>query len=162
MREVRKKIVLLGNVGVGKTSLFSKFLYDEFSKIYLSSVGVQVDKRVVEIDDTKVILMVWDLAGEIFESKMYTNYLRGAHGVLGVFDTTRASSLAQTIVQIGQVQESMPECQSVIIGNKMDLLSDAQKAELKAKPEVSLLTSAKTGEQVEAAFLSVATKMLPV
>ncbi len=160
MSEVRKKIILLGKVGVGKTSLFHKFVFNKFSEVYLSSVGVQIEKQVVQVGDTKVILMLWDLAGEIFESNMYESYIRGAHGFIGVFDAQRLGTLDLARQKLEEVKESNPDTKQILIGNKVDMLSPEDIEQIDQQYSVDFFTSAKTGEKVADAFSSIAEKLV--
>lgn len=89
---ISKKIVLTGCFGVGKTSLFNKFLYEKFSEKYLTTIGVKVDKKVVEIDGRKISLLIWDIAGEVSQDKVPQSYYLGSSAIVYVFDLTRPST----------------------------------------------------------------------
>ena len=64
MAALQKKICMLGAFSVGKTSLVKRFVQSIFSEAYLTTVGVKIDKKTVELDDRSVTLILWDLAGE--------------------------------------------------------------------------------------------------
>ena len=62
---ISKKVILTGSFGVGKTSLFNRFIYQQFSDKYLTTIGVKVNNKIVEIGDEKVSMMIWDIAGNL-------------------------------------------------------------------------------------------------
>src|SRR5260221_3830986 len=90
---VQKKICVLGGFGVGKTSLVKRYVQSIFSETYLTTVGVKIDKKTVNLSDRLVHLILWDVAGEddIFSLRM--SYLRGSAGYVLVGDWTRRSTL---------------------------------------------------------------------
>ncbi len=162
---VSKKICLLGSFAVGKTSLVSRYVKSLFSEEYHTTLGVKVDKKQVEVQGVTVKLMIWDIAGkdEFFEPPI--SFLKGSSGYLLVVDGTRAGTLEvaqtlhETMVQtVGQV----PFC---VLLNKSDLAEDweVQDEEIEALRQSGakvLRTSAKTGENVEAAFTQLAAELL--
>src|SRR5258705_13557628 len=91
---LQKKICLLGAFGVGKTSLTRRYVSSIFSDTYLTTVGVKIDKKLLDVGTTPVSLVIWDIAGEDEVSAVRTSYLRGAAGYLLVVDVTRAQTLS--------------------------------------------------------------------
>ena len=153
MREISKKIVLLGNESVGKTSLIKQYVHSIFSEEYLSTIGINISKKSVVLGDVTYKLLIWDVAGDLMNEKLYDAYLRGTHAFLLVFDSTREETYHAIIKELEVLNSYFPETNKLIIGNKMDLLEgDAPSFEAK----YDLLTSAKTGENVEGAFLDLA------
>ncbi len=144
----------MGSVGVGKTSLVERLVYQRFSPEYLSSIGVRVDKKSLELDDCKVNLLIWDIAGEFMTHKVYQKYLRGAAAVVCVFDVTREQSFLAIKSLISEISNEQINPIIYIIGNKIDLVKN--KAEFNYlfldESNVDMLTSAKDGEKVEEAF----------
>jgi small GTP-binding protein len=94
---IQKKICMLGGFAVGKTSLVSRFVHSVFSDKYLTTVGVKIEKKTVDLATEKLDLMIWDLYGEDDFQKVRTSYLRGSSGFLLVADGTRRSTLATAI-----------------------------------------------------------------
>jgi len=158
MREIRKKIVTVGSIGVGKTSLIKRFVFSEFKDEYLSTIGVRVDKKTIEFETSKVHLLIWDLAGEIMENKSYQNYLRGASGVIGIFDITRPNTFQDVQEYLRDVKNIQPDTETIVIGNKVDLYDEAH-IDLKVF-EYDFLTSAKMNNNVEDSFEKMATLLL--
>src|SRR5580700_10653949 len=94
---LQKKICMLGSFSVGKTSLVRRFVESIFSDRYLTTVGVKIDKKVVQVNGQDVTVMLWDLYGEDEFQKIRMSYLRGASGYLLVADGTRLATLEKTI-----------------------------------------------------------------
>lgn len=161
MQQVSKKVILVGNFGVGKTSLVRRFVHQTFSDEYLTTLGVRIDKKVVNLPQVTVNMILWDVAGEVSQTKVPTSYYLGSHGVIYVFDLQRPSSVENIKADIDFIRSKLPKAPICVIGNKKDLLSDAELNAVKQKlnVEVSFFTSAKTGENVEAMFELIAKQM---
>lgn len=162
MQEVRKKIVLLGNIGVGKTSLVKQFVHQKFSDEYLSTIGVRVDMKKIVLKDAIVHLMIWDLAGEILSNKQYHKYIKGASGIFAVFDVTREKSFTTIQQEIEEINETNKDLPTILVGNKIDLIEEHNLTmnQVKTKYPCSFYTSAKTGNNVESAFKRVSELLL--
>ena len=91
---LQKKVCLLGGFGVGKTSLVKRYVQSIFSDTYLTTVGVKMEKKMVNVGAAEVALILWDIAGEDDISGIRTSYLRGAAGYFLVVDVTRGETLA--------------------------------------------------------------------
>lgn len=153
MREISKKIVLLGNESVGKTSLIKQYVHSIFSEEYLSSIGINISKKSVVIDDVTYKLLIWDVAGDLMNEKLYDAYLRGTHAFLLVFDSTREETYQAIMKELEVLNSYFPDVNKLIIGNKMDLLEGETPS---FDAQFDLLTSAKTGKNVEGAFFDLA------
>lgn len=155
--EIKKKIILTGSFGVGKTSLFSRFIYSEFDEKYLTTIGVKVDKKTINIDDeTRLNIMLWDIAGEVAQDKVPLSYFLGTSGIIYVFDLTRPMTYNNILSDIDYLKNILPEATIKIIGNKKDLVTAAHiESVISSLPvECDMTTSAKTGENVEQLFQS--------
>lgn len=162
---IQKKICMLGTFAVGKTSLVSRFVKSLFSDKYLSSVGVKVDKKLVAVGEDQVNLLLWDLYGEDDFQKIRPSYLRGSSGYVLVVDGTRRETLEKAIILQSKAQEIVGKVPFVLVVNKADLvdkweIDDSAIAALGKQGWPAFKTSAKTGEGVELAFLTLARKML--
>lgn len=151
---------MVGVFGTGKTSLVQQYVHTRFSEKYHSTVGVKIDRKVVELDGTAVTLVLWDLAGRDKDEDVGASYLRGTHGVILVADGTRAETCEQVADLQRVVTEAAGPVPAVIALNKCDLveawaLSAAEEAALAARGPL-FRTSAKSGENVEAMFLAIA------
>ena len=97
-----RKVILTGSFGVGKTSLFSRFIHDSFSDRYITTIGVKVDKKSVEVDGEKVSILLWDIAGEVTQDKVPRSYFLGASAIIYVFDLTRPSTYKNIDIDINR------------------------------------------------------------
>ena len=86
---IQKKICMLGAFSVGKTSLVKRYVASVFSETYLTTVGVKIDKKTVDLAGRVVNLILWDLAGEDDIASLRMSYLRGSAGYVLVADGTR-------------------------------------------------------------------------
>ena len=157
---LQKKICLLGAFSVGKTSLIQRYVSSLFDDKYLTTVGVKIDKKIVELPDQKMMLMIWDLAGEDDYNSLKLSHLRGASGYILVVDGTMPKSLEVAIEIQKLAQGALGDVPFIIATNKADLqeqwmLSDEDINSLKALSTV-VSTSAKNGDNVEALFTQLA------
>jgi hypothetical protein len=153
---IQKKVCMVGLFGTGKTSLVQQFVHSMFSDRYLSTVGVKIDRKPVEVDGTSLTLVLWDLAGRDGHEDITTSYLRGTHAVLYVADGTRRETcdqLPELRALVRGAAGTVPECLAL---NKSDLtdswaLSRRDEEALEGTWDV-VRTSAKTGAGVEEVF----------
>jgi small GTP-binding protein len=162
---IQKKICTIGASAVGKTSLLSRFVHSIFSEKYLTTIGVKIDKKIIRLEDQEVLLMLWDLAGEDEFSQVQTKYLRGTAGYLLVADRTRPDTLQTAFALKAKIEKEFGEIPCLLLFNKSDLLDDLKidKSEIDKQAQSGfavLETSAKTGQGVEEAFLSLTKKIL--
>lgn len=160
MATIQKKVCLLGEFAVGKTSLIRRYVEDRFDDKYLSSIGVKVSRKNVALGEDTVKLLIWDLAGG--EDYTQSSYLLGAAGALLVCDVTRKETLTAVTAYKNQLTALNPHAAFVVVANKIDLtqerkLSDDDLRQALPTPTTPLYaTSAKTGNNVEMAFLALA------
>ena len=163
---IQKKICMLGSFAVGKTSLVAQFLTKGFSEKYHTTIGVKVDKKTVEVTGNSVDLILWDIQGEDSSQQLYLSYLRGISGYLLVVDGTRRATLA-TAINIQSTVSGLlgPQVPFVVLVNKRDLeaeweVQESDLQELAQRSWYVAKTSARTGEEVEQAFLRLATQVM--
>ncbi len=159
---ISKKVILTGSFGVGKTSLFEQFIYSKFSKKYLTTIGVKVDKKVLNINGKELSLIIWDIAGEVKQDKVPNSYFLGTSAIIYVFDVTRKSTYEDLAEDIVHLKKMLPNGITAIVGNKIDLVNDDFIAELKQNIPLpwDMLTSAKTGQNVAPLFQEIGIKLL--
>lgn len=158
---IQKKICTIGAYAVGKTSLLSRFVKSIFDEKYLTTIGVKIDKKIVRVDGKEVMLMLWDLAGEDEFSQMKISYLRGASGYLLVADKTRPNTLETAFQLRARIENELGEIPFILVFNKSDLVDEIKidKSDIDQLAQSGwqvIETSAKTGQGVEEAFLSLA------
>ena len=151
---IAKKVLLVGNFGVGKTSLIRRFVNNEFSEDYISTIGVRVSTKEVKINNQLLKLLIWDVAGTQNDEKVPKAYFLGASAAMFVFDLTRE----ETYLEINKYLESIRELSGLkkitIVGNKKDLLNASELETVLRKIEITVdfVASAKQDENVEDAF----------
>lgn len=159
--EIVKKVIIAGHFGVGKSSLIKRFVHQQFSDQYLTTIGVKIDKKIVEVSGTSLKLMLWDIAGESTAMKIPKKYFAGAHGILYVFDVTREETFANIDSDLFEINKSLKECPSIVLANKSDLVDESFIENLRSEVLVEFkITSAKTGDNVEESFLALAKEMI--
>jgi small GTP-binding protein len=151
---ISKKIILTGSFGVGKTSLFNRFVYQKFDEKYLTTIGVKIDKKSLTVNDKDITLLIWDIAGEVTQDKVPVSYFLGAAGIVYIVDLSRPHTFLNLSVDIEFLQKLLPDAAVMVVANKRDMLSEEELQELYNNQPLkwNFATSAKTGENVEAMF----------
>lgn len=158
---LQKKICMLGAFAVGKTSMVSRFVHSVFSEEYLSSIGVKVDKKRVDLGTEQLSIILWDLQGQDDYQSVRTSYLRGAAGLIFVVDGTRPETHDVAEALREKVENAIGTLPCVLAVNKVDLTDIWQRPELIDWPAEDVFdTSAKTGAGVEELFLHLALKTI--
>lgn len=165
-----KKVCMLGDFSVGKTSLVRRFIEGIFSDKYLSTIGVKVDRKVVAVPyqgaSAELTMIVWDLAGSEKFTQARANYLRGAAGAILVCDLTRAATLESIPGYINDLRQLSPTAKLVLAANKYDLIEERQIAFPQVEAVANrfklpfFLTSAKTDTAVELMFQHLGQKLV--
>lgn len=159
------KVCMLGDYGVGKTSLVARFVRNTFSDKYLTTIGAKVDSKVVDLAvGGPVKLVLWDIAGRSNLDALNRSYLRGAAGLLLVADGTREASLRTALDLLMQSREVLPDAQVVLLVNKLDIV---EHWEVEPQTLTQLRhtlpvheTSALSGAGVEQAFIDLAGRLV--
>lgn len=160
--EKSKKIVLLGQFGVGKTSVVRRFIHDTFGDDYKSTLGVEISKKNITLSSGKIMSMIiWDLEGFSKISKTRKSYLVGSKGFIYVFDATRPVTYASLAEEILYISEHYPAVDLLVVGNKKDAIDDTTLKNIQKKyPElIHSFVSAKTGDGVSQLFTDLAQKI---
>ena len=162
---LEKKICMLGTLAVGKTSLVRRFIEGIYSEGYQTSIGVKVDKKSVCETGQEVKLVLWDIFGEDRFQKVQASYWRGMFGYLLVVDGTRRNTLDEALALNQRVTDTGLKVPAILLVNKADLadqweIGDDRLAQLTQSGWEIMRTSAKTGENVDAAFSRLTSKML--
>ena len=166
------KVIIIGPGAVGKTSLLHRFVENNFSFRYKLTIGADFLSKVIEgypKPDTTCKLQIWDIGGQDRYKFLRSSFFDGANGALVVFDISRWHTYKELNDWISDLRDfAGKNIPFILIGNKADLIEDINEefdkisAEDLAKRENSLFfsTSAKTGENVEEAFLNLTQRML--
>lgn len=164
MTAIQKKVCLLGDFSVGKTSLVRRFVEGNFDDKYLSTIGVRISRKTLQRATCTLNLLVWDLAGAQ-EFNTQQSYLIGVAAALIVCDLTRHETLTSCAKYAQQVRAVQLAAPIVFAGNKVDLSSERaiSDEELRACSAAQggqyVLTSARTGANVDLAFDLLAGKL---
>jgi small GTP-binding protein len=161
---LQKKICMLGGFSVGKTSLVKRFVESVFSETYLTTVGVKIDKKTVDLGKRAVNLILWDVAGEDDISAVRMSYVRGCAGYVLVADGTRPSTLEVALSLHDRVEADHGHLPFVLLLNKNDLQEQwaIDKAEMDGLRQAGWSvrsSSARTGDGVEDAFIELAVRV---
>jgi small GTP-binding protein len=163
------KLILAGDVLVGKTSLRLRYMGKGFSRNYLPTIGADFSHRTIQLEDYLISFSIWDLAGQQKFQRIHPQYFRGALGALIVWDVTKFESFNNLDYWVKRVIEYNQTSQTtiVIIGNKIDLIDEKLLKEMQLKqqeyieklseefPEFyffGIFTSALSGENVNESF----------
>lgn len=162
---IQKKICMLGAFAVGKTSLVARFVDSIFSEKYQTTVGVKIDRKRLQVGGHEVNLVLWDIHGEDELQKIRLSYLRGAAGYLLVVDGTRRPTLETACTLQQNVETLLGPVPFILVLNKVDLhldweLEQSSLQEYLDQGWTIVTTSAKTGQGVEEAFVTLTQQML--
>jgi small GTP-binding protein len=167
-KKVEKKVCVLGDWGVGKTSLIRRFVYDVYDDHYVATLGVKVSKKNMTVKNfvkkpflkIDLTLLIWDLVGQKgFHSVQHTAF-KGTTSAFIVCDLSRPHTIDNMEWWISHLYKEAKAVPLIFLGNKVDLTEDSvplelsrKLDELKRKYNASFYaTSAKTGMNVEEAF----------
>ncbi len=176
--EIQIKCVVIGDPGSGKTSLRREFIGESFDTNYLQTIGSDFSYQLVTIENQKIGLALWDLAGQPQFQSVHSLFYRGAAAIIVVFDITNATSFHNVKNWLNDFvnQTKINDLPVLIIGNKIDLkdtASDIITLEIQNKMVVELMqksnfnfqysslqTSAKTGENVSNGLLEFTSEII--
>ncbi|GAB4308195.1 MAG: Rab family GTPase [Promethearchaeota archaeon] len=162
MTAYKLKILLCGPAAVGKTSLIYNYIHQKFQSSYKLTVGVDILTKTVEYaPGESAVLSIWDIGGQQRFEFIRSTFYKGAAGVLLVFDLTRPETWDKILSWRQEVRQYAGDIPFVLIGNKVDLLDEefgtaidrnAARQYAESQGSIYIETSAKTGQNVEAAF----------
>jgi small GTP-binding protein len=162
MSTISRKICLVGDFGVGKTSFIRQFVDRQFSDQYLSTVGVKISRKTVSLEPSadSLQLVIWDIEGSNQFKSIAPSYLQGAKGAILVCDVTRPPTLQNLSEHIKQFLDINPSSKIIVAINKTDLMDEEQVERLLESSIFSnqpgiiapYATSAKTGKNVDVIF----------
>ncbi|MFX0207327.1 MAG: Rab family GTPase [Candidatus Hodarchaeota archaeon] len=119
------KVVMLGEAMVGKTTLVKAFMGVEFTEGYKATLGTDLSRKVVQINDEEVIFQIWDLAGQQAFKTIRSTFLKGAKGAIVVYDISSRESFLKTKDWLKELFSVVGKIPVVLVGNKLDLRESA-------------------------------------
>jgi Ras-related protein Rab-1A len=165
------KLVTVGDSGVGKSCLLTRFVQDFYSDFHVSTIGVDFKTVVTMVKGRLVKLQLWDTAGQERFSVVTGNYYRNSDGFIFVYDATSRASFDHVEQWLGQVQqhhECGPTTIKILVGNKCDMIGELQVTEDEGRAKAEQMgaffvaTSAKTAANVDMAFLTAAQNLVEI
>jgi len=164
------KIILIGPSAVGKTSLINRYVKNQFTD-YKPTLGVDFLLKQIDLEGKFVKLTIWDIGGHEKFKALHKSYYQGTNGALLIFDLTRKRTFDEMEVWYTEMKEILErKIPFILIGNKVDLIKNSPAA---IKEDIAIeyaknhgssyiQTSAKTGENVENAFIELVHKMIEI
>ena len=157
--EIMVKVVLVGDSGVGKTNIMSKYLKNQFREDSKATVGVEFGSKQFTVENHQIKAQIWDTAGQERYKAITSAYYKGAKGAFVVYDITRKNTFETVNKWVSDISAAADKkITLILIGNKNDLEDQRQvtkeMGEEKAK-ELGLAfmeTSACSGENLDKAF----------
>merc|ERR1712217_223903 len=163
------KLVTVGDSGVGKSCLLTRFVQDLYSDFHVSTIGVDFKTVTTMVKGRIVKLQLWDTAGQERFSVVTGNYYRNSDGFIFVYDATNRASFDHVEQWLGQVQqhhECGPTTIKILVANKSDLASEIVVSEAEGRAKATeigaffVATSAKTAANVDMDFLTAAQNLV--
>lgn len=170
---VKVKLCLVGDSGVGKTSLIRRYVVDMFDDAYVQTLGAKVTKKTILLPvfnpgpPLEVVMTIWDIMGNAgFQELLKESYFYGCQGLLAVADVTERETLESLDGWIDRAWDIAGDVPVHILVNKVDLEDrlafgeDRVRAFSEAYASPYLFTSAKRGDNVSKAFEDLARRIL--
>ena len=162
----QKKIILIGNFSVGKTSLIRRYVDNSFDDKYISTIGVKISKKNISIEDEEMMLLIWDIEGALDKvRRVNKTYIKGAHAAIIVTDIT-SEEIEETItIHLNDLYDVTGEIPVLIAFNKIDKNENFQMdiGSLQSKyPSLlgSYFTSAKNDLNVNTLFRHLSSELI--
>ncbi|EXB39458.1 Ras-related protein RABC2a [Morus notabilis] len=165
------KILLIGDSGVGKSSILLSFISNSLHHDLSPTIGVDFKMKLLSVGGKILKLTIWDTAGQERFGTVISSYYRGAHGIILVYDVTRRETFTNLLniwAKEVELYSSNPECIKILVGNKVDkdkdraVTRDEGIALAQEHKCLFLECSAKTRENVQQCFKDLVLKILEV
>lgn len=160
------KYIIIGDAGVGKTSLLHYFIFNKFKKDPKQTVNVEYSSKKLSIADREILLQLWDTAGQERYKSVTKSYYKNALGVIIVYDITKQESFQNVQNWLNDAKPiAKPNCTICVVGNKSDLKEERavqfnEAAKFCQDNELKFFEcSALTGENIEEVFLQTASSI---
>ena len=169
-KEFMYKILLLGDISVGKTCILTRYSDNTFREEHFVTIGLDFIKKSVNLDNGKTVnIQIWDTAGQDRFKSITKNYYKGAHGIILIYDVTTRMTFDNVRNWINTIKEEVDDKVNVIlVGNKIDN-NDNRKVTTEEGQKIAneyklpfYETSAKTGDNINKAFNDLITRVVDV
>jgi len=115
------KVLMLGDMGVGKTCMLLRYTHDSFSPLFVTTIGIDFKIKILNLNGIKTKLQIWDTAGQERFRTITISYFKGAHAIMLVYDITDRETFENISNWMSKIQEHAESRVSVIlVGNKCD------------------------------------------
>lgn len=160
----KRKIILLGSYGVGKTSLINRYIHNSFNYNYHTTIGVNIQTKLIDHENYRYSLVIWDIAGGQQKYAVPFSYLIMSAGALYVYDITRAASYENIQMELLAIKKKINDAPIIVVANKVDLVSKEELEDHKRlmKDITHIYTSAKDDVNVEPAFAELVSQIMLV
>lgn len=160
------KVLIIGDSGVGKSSIMLRYCDDSYEQSYMSTIGVDFKIKSFKINDKVYKIQIWDTAGQERFHTITTSYYRGASGIILVYDITDRTTFTKLSDWIEEIhQHSQPNVPIIFVGNKCDLIDNRQvsytesKEFAQSKSYEYIESSAKTNTNIDDLFVKIIQQM---
>ena len=168
VKDMMKKMVVIGEAGAGKTSLIRRFVVDKFDDKYIVTIGTKTSKKILTLREggaeVNLKLIIWDILGQRTFPKLKESAYKGSNGAFVVLDLTKRDTLETFESWLLSLYKVSGEIPVIVLANKNDLKGEFGKKDIEKLVEVYgfpfYLTSAKTGKNVNEAFYTLGKMML--
>ncbi|NHI94912.1 MAG: GTP-binding protein [Candidatus Lokiarchaeota archaeon] len=158
-KKIFLKGVVLGDGGVGKTSLIIRHVDKAFGSDYKPTLGFDISLKTIILEEFQAELLIWDIGGQAIFKEIRESYLEGSHCCMLVYDITNEESFKNLENWLGELTKFSGDVPFILVGNKIDLGKNREvpkdKGEEKAKELGAVKfyeASAKSGIEVDKAF----------
>ena len=150
------KILILGDSGVGKTSILIKYINNKFDESHIATIGVDYMDKTIKYKNINVKLQIWDTSGQEKFRSIARNFYRNSDAIFLVFDLNNKDTYDNIKKWINDVEEHCPNIKKILLGNKSDLEKNVSEEIIKNFAKENNLqyfeTSAKNGTNIKEAF----------
>jgi small GTP-binding protein len=168
MEEFIFKIVILGEKATGKSSIIRRYVHDSFEGRYTGTIGLNVSNKVLQLDDSVVSLLIYDIEAEAEFEDLFEPFAEGTSAALFVFDLTRPETLSAIENWVNRLKKLSKKSileNSALIGNKVDLQRAIEEKEARRIADNFTMfnyyeTSAKTSVFINDVFQILTTRIL--
>ena len=166
-KNINYKFVLVGDSAVGKSSIATRYVSDDFYEFQEPTIGAAFLAKTIEMDDKKIKLEIWDTAGQEIYRSLAPMYYRNASGAIVIYDVTKKDSFDGAKSWIAEIlRRGNPDCVIALLGNKYDLSNEIKVDYDKVKEYITknniihFYCSAKTGKNIKQVFDSIIKKLI--
>ena len=150
------KILILGDSGVGKTSILIKYINNKFDESHIATIGVDYMDKTIKYKNINIKLQIWDTSGQEKFRSIARNFYRNSDAIFIVFDLNNKDTYNNIKQWINDVEEHCPNIKKILLGSKSDLEKNVSEEIIKNFAKENNLqyfeTSAKNGTNIKEAF----------